>query len=252
VDDCSTTQPVAATWNQSFAAITSIDVVSLRSNIGHQQALAAALSYIAQNTLPRSVVVMDADGEDLPSDVPRLLEAFDSAGEERVVFARRTRRSEGLVFTIFYHLYRIAHRILTGIPVEVGNFSVFPGTRLRGLVSDPALWRHYAATVVHGGIPSTLGPTSRGQRIEGRSRMSFASLVTHGLKAMTVFSDRIAARMLIAGVGMSLLLSTLTAAAFVLSAAFFVLSNRHHDATSTRDDTSAGLIRSVERVWPAG
>lgn len=196
VDDCSTQRPYDLVGSKSLSAIQSIDVLSLTSNIGHQRALAIGLSYIATRRPCRAVIVMDGDGEDLPSDIPRLLLAFEEDGAQRIVFAQRTRRSEGLLFTVFYRLYRVAHRIMTGIRVEVGNFSIVPYASLRKLAVVSETWNHYAAAIVHAKLPSIRIPTVRGRRLAGRSRMDFVSLVGHGLSAMSVFSDKIAARML--------------------------------------------------------
>ena len=196
VDDCSVQPPPDLLGSQELKAIKSVDVLSLTRNIGHQRALAIGLSYIAMQRPCRSVIVMDADGEDLPSDIPRLLAAFEENGEGRIVFAQRTRRSEGVVFTVFYKLYRFAHRLMTGIRVEVGNFSVVPYASLRKLAVVSEMWNHYAAAVVHAKLPTVLVPTVRGRRLAGGSRMDFVSLVGHGLSAMSVFSDKIAVRML--------------------------------------------------------
>ena len=78
---------------------------------------------------------MDADGEDNPADVPRLVAELAAQGGRTIVFAQRIRRSEGFVFTFLYQLYRLAHRVLTGIPVQVGNFSIVPCALLDRLVA---------------------------------------------------------------------------------------------------------------------
>ena len=196
VDDCSVQRPTGVIGAKPLTAIKSVDVLSLTRNIGHQRALAIGLSYIAEQRPCRAVIVMDADGEDLPSDIPGMLDAFEANGETRIVFAQRTRRSEGIAFTVFYRLYRLAHRLMTGIRVEVGNFSIVPYASLRKLAVVSEMWNHYAAAVVHAKLPFVLVPTVRGERLAGRSRMDFVSLVGHGLSAMSVFSDKIAVRML--------------------------------------------------------
>lgn len=196
IDDSSVQPPGTFVDSAHFSAIQSVDILSLKRNIGHQRALAIGLSYIAMQRPCRAVIVMDADGEDLPGDVPRLLDAFEANGGARIVFARRTRRSEGVAFTVFYRLYRLAHRLMTGISVEVGNFSVVPYASLRKLAVVSEMWNHYAAAVVHAKLPRILVPTARGARLAGKSRMDFVSLVGHGVSAMSVFSDKIAVRML--------------------------------------------------------
>lgn len=198
VDD-SSVQPVPANMiSGPLTAITRVDVLRLTRNLGHQRAIAVGLSYIAAKRNHRAVVVMDSDGEDLPSDVPRLLDEMERLADSSVVFAKRIRRSNGPVFALFYWLYRMAHRVLTGIPVRVGNFSAAPMGSVQQLVVSSDLWNHYAAAVVHGRIPTAMIPTHRGRRYSGSSSMDFVALVGHGLSGMSVFADRIGVRLLIA------------------------------------------------------
>ncbi len=151
---------------------------------------------------------MDGDGEDSPADVPRLLDAFEETGAERVVFAERARRSEGIAFRLCYKMFKIVHRLLTGIPVRVGNFSVLPFRSLRRLVVVSDLWNHYAAAVHKARLPLATVPTKRASRLAGKSRMNFVALVIHGLSAVSVFGERVGVRLLVstgALIGLTLL-----------------------------------------------
>jgi glycosyltransferase involved in cell wall biosynthesis len=172
-------------------------VLGLRRNLGHQRAIAVGLAYIREQTPCDCVVVMDADGEDRPSDVPALLAHMDREGRGKIVFAARHRRSDGIVFRLFYFAYRLIHRALTGVAVRVGNFSAVPASCLDSLVVVSETWNHYAAAVFRSRIPYTSIPVVRGMRIAGKSHMDFVSLVTHGLSAMAVFGDTVAVRLLI-------------------------------------------------------
>ena len=110
-------------------AISRIRLVSLARNLGHQRAIAIGLAWVQARLPCSAVVVMDGDGEDAPSDIPRLVAASRENGDRAVVFAQRARRSEGLVFRFANGLYRIAHRLLVGRGIRFGNFSIY------GLVS---------------------------------------------------------------------------------------------------------------------
>jgi hypothetical protein len=147
---------------------------------------------------------MDGDGEDDPADVPRLLERLEEAGQDRIVFAERTQRSESLVFRAFYALYRLLHHALTGRTVRVGNFSAIPRRRLSSLVVVSEIWNHYAAGVIRSGQPHCAIPTRRARRLRGRSTMNFVSLVTHGLSAISVYSDVVGVRLLVLSVLLAL------------------------------------------------
>lgn len=101
VDDGSTVPVPPNLGPNSFLAVESVDVLSLRRNLGHQRAIAVGLSYIEANRPCRAVVVMDGDGEDDPRDVPRLVsECFANQGQ-KIIFAARTRRAESLAFRFF-------------------------------------------------------------------------------------------------------------------------------------------------------
>ena len=213
VDDGSTTSP-PKNLRTLFEAIATVDVLSLRRNLGHQRAIAVGLSYIEANHPQSSVVVMDSDGEDDPRDVPRLIRQCVAHRGEKIVFAARTKRSEGWAFTLFYHLYRAVHFLLTGVRVRVGNFSIVPPHALKRLVSVSELWNHYAAAVHKAKLPLGLMPSERSARLSGPPRMDVVSLVVHGLSAMAVFGDRIGVRLLIVvSAGMVL---TVTALAIVI------------------------------------
>jgi hypothetical protein len=205
VDDGSSEINFLPAKQKCFRSLETIEILPLRRNVGHQRAIAVGLSYLDANQFCQPVVVMDCDGEDNPGDVPRLIAECSAHQDQKIIFAARTRRSESLSFKIFYQLYRLIHFLLTGVQVQVGNFSVIPASALRRLVAVSELWNHYAAAVYKAKLPMALIPARRNCRLEGSSRMSLVALVVHGLSAMAVFGDRIGVRLLIlVSMGMTL------------------------------------------------
>ncbi|MBI4579610.1 MAG: glycosyltransferase [Planctomycetes bacterium] len=196
VDDCSA-EPPPSRFSLEYRALRQVYLLRLRCNLGHQRAIAIGLAYIHDHFQCRSIVIMDGDGEDAPEDIPRLLSRFESCGESHVVFARRARRLETPVFRGFYKAYRLLHWLLTGRSVEVGNFSVLSMDHAASLVGVSELWNHYAASVFKVRLLRQMVPIDRGRRIAGRSKMSFTSLVTHGLSAISVFADTVGVRLLV-------------------------------------------------------
>src|SRR5581483_8602033 len=65
--------------------IDEISVLNLHRNLGHQRAIAVAMSYAAANLKADAVVVMDADGEDPPEQIPTLIDEAQKHGLSRVV-----------------------------------------------------------------------------------------------------------------------------------------------------------------------
>ncbi len=196
VDDGSASVPAELALAAAPAAIDGITVVRLRRNLGHQRAIAVGLAYVFERSDARSIVVMDADGEDEPADVPRLLARMRERGDGAVVFAERARRSESLAFRVFYQFYRFLHLLLVGRAARVGNFSAFPRRALNRLVVVSELWNHFAAAVYRSRIPVDTVPTARGKRYGGRSSMSFIGLVVHGMSALSVYGDVVGVRLL--------------------------------------------------------
>ena len=128
------------------------------------------------------------------------------------MFAARHRRSEALLFQVFYRLFQLLHLLLTGRGIRIGNFSIVPPRALERLVVSSEIWSHYAAAITNTRVPFTAIPTARAKRIAGRSRMNFTALVVHGLSALSLYSHAIGVRLLvIAGVvivaGLGLLLA---------------------------------------------
>ena len=204
VDDGST-QPVPADLVPAApSALARIEVLELRRNLGHQRAIAIGMAHVEEQGDCDAVLVMDGDGEDSPSDVPRLLDHFDRSGREKIVFARRARRSENLTFRVLYRLYILGHRILTGDWVEIGNFSVLGREHVSRLVAVSETWNHYAAAVVKARLPFDTIDTERGRRYAGDSQMNLLALVQHGLSAISVHGDVVGTRLLVAAVGLIL------------------------------------------------
>ena len=198
VDDASTIPPDASSFAlPAFKNIDYVGVIELRRNFGHQRAIALGLSYIVANLECRAVVIMDGDGEDDPFDVPRLIEKCASERYSTMVFARRGKRSEGFLFSVFYQLYKLIYKALTGHQIRFGNFSVVPFDLARRLVVVSEVWNHYAVGALKAKIPYVEVPSARGRRLAGTPKMNFATLVMHGLSAVSVFSEVVGVRLLI-------------------------------------------------------
>ena len=139
IDDHSSNQE---NLNQFQTDKCEIKIVRLLKNMGHQRAIAIGLCYAFDHTDSKWIGVMDADGEDKPED---LFFLYDSAKQEnQSIFAKRSKRSEGLAFRFFYSLYKAIFFLLTGKKISFGNFSIIKRTDLQALVVDSNLWNNYA------------------------------------------------------------------------------------------------------------
>lgn len=194
-------------------SIDSIRVLSLHRNVGHQRAIALGFCHWHKCKYEGPIVVMDADGEDQAEDIPRLLDEASHQKWKDIVFAERKKRSENIVFRMGYHVYRILHLLLTGIPVRFGNFSTLSQQHVKTLIHQSELWNHYAASVIRSKLSYSAISTARGQRLAGKSRMNLSGWVAHGLSALSIYSDIVGTRVLLAsmtGLLMSLIAVVVT------------------------------------------
>ncbi|HEU4598184.1 MAG TPA: glycosyltransferase [Solirubrobacterales bacterium] len=177
------------------------DVTVLRPpfNLGHQRAIVYGL----RKSLPEiadtdRVVTLDADGEDRPEDLPRLLAALEDGEAPRrtVALALRTKRRESFAFKVGYRFFRLMFRALTGTTVRSGNFAAMPGSLAKQVLLHPVFDLSYSSAILALDLPIVYVPCERGERYEGQSKMTYGRLALHGLRMMMPFTDRIAIRAL--------------------------------------------------------
>lgn len=207
----------------AFAEHADVTVLEPPFNLGHQRAIVYALRTILPSIGDDdAVVTLDADGEDRPEDLPRLLAALETEPNARrkVALAQRTKRRESLRFKAMYLLFRILFRALTGATVRSGNFAAMPGPIARRALMHPTFDLSYSSAILALDLPIEFVPCERGERYEGKSKMTYGRLAMHGLRMLMPFTDRIAIRAL--GVFVfSLVLGIMLALAVVVIKLFF-------------------------------
>jgi hypothetical protein len=169
-------------------------IIKLNKNVGHQRAIAIGLNYIVEQ-IPNAVkvVIMDSDGEDKPSSITSMLELLENT-EIDIVVAQRKNRDESLNFKIFYVLYKIVFRLLSGRNIGFGNFMVLKSNAIRRITAMQELWIHLAGCVLSSKLRISSCQLDRGSRYSGQSKMNFVGLVLHGFKAMMVFAEDVLVR----------------------------------------------------------
>ena len=181
--------------------LANVSVVEPPFNLGHQRAIVYGIRTTAPEMSERDLIVtLDADGEDRPEDLPRLLEPLLSEPDDtrRVVLARRTRRSETPTFKALYLSFKLLFRILTGLSVRTGNYAAYRAWLARHVLQHPYFDLCYSSTLVSLNLPISFVPCERGSRYAGQSRMNLQKLLIHGLRMLMPFTDRIAIRALTA------------------------------------------------------
>jgi len=201
IDDCSSSIEKCEKVGQlKYSNIYSVEVVELYRNLGHQRALATGMAYCSTLDPVDYIVVMDSDEEDDPTCIPKLIAACKSTNDIKVIFAERTERSEGVLFKFFYIIYQSLYKMLSGLKISFGNYSVIPWRQLIRVVHIAELWSHYPGSIMKAKIPLASIPTKRGVRSVGTSRMNFSNLVLHAFGGFSVHVEIIATRILLLSV----------------------------------------------------
>eukprot|EP01037_Dinobryon_pediforme_P017524 gene17524-17724_t len=200
VDDGSVRQPVQARLITD-AGLNGV-VLRLKRNWGHQRAIAVGLGYVAEQMPDATCVVMDSDGEDLPSTIRHLLLCLDDENTD-VAVAQRKSRVETIKFKAFYVIYKVLFKVLTGRQISFGNFMAAKPAAVQRLADMQEIGTHIAATVLISKLRIAVCPLDRGPRYAGQSKMNFSGLVLHGFRALMIFAEDVLVRAGLAFIGIA-------------------------------------------------
>jgi len=196
VDDGSVKQPLPID-SLNNAGLEGV-ILKLRRNVGHQRAIAIGLGYVSEHLKPgQRVVVMDSDGEDMPSTIPELLNQLDDEQVD-VVVAQRKSRIETFHFKAFYVVYKAFFGLMTGRSISFGNFMALKAHTVTRLVAMQELSIHVAGAVLASKLRMRGCRLDRGARYAGQSKMNFVGLALHGFKGLMVFAEDVLVRVGIA------------------------------------------------------
>lgn len=184
-------------------------VLTPERHLGHQGALVFGLRSISKEVQDSDfVVTLDCDGEDRPEDIPALLNNLVSRGSDltSVCVAQRKRRHGTLLFRTCVVIFQIGFQLLTGVRIRHGNFIAFRGAFLKQILNNRNFDVCYSTSVAAVAKDYQSVVLDRGARYAGDSKMSFVTLVGHGVAMAMPFSRQLAVRSLVlAGSGIAVL-----------------------------------------------
>jgi hypothetical protein len=85
----------------------------------------------------------------------------------------------------------------TGITVKTGNFSCFKARAIKKVIHHPFFDLCYSSVFLSLKLNLNLVPCERGLRYHGESKMNSIGLISHGIKMLMPFLDRISIRLLV-------------------------------------------------------
>jgi glycosyltransferase involved in cell wall biosynthesis len=187
VDDASLDETILAAENyKKNNPGLSLTILSLGYNMGHQEAIRQGLQCVAASGKTYAgIIVMDSDGEDNPEALHKLIaeDNFD------VVFVERGKRSESWIFKLGYYFYKNIFRLITGRKINFGNYSMISHRVLQSTTRQK--YFHYSGFLSKSRFSIKKIKYDRLKRIDGKSKMSYKSLVFHGLYSLVEYAEEI-------------------------------------------------------------
>ena len=178
---------------KSYENLHSIKILNMKINQGHARCIATGVKYILEKENFDYVIPMDGDGEDRPEEIRELINKIDIANGKPIVGAR-VKRSENLMFKIFYQLHKLFTLTFTGKSIKFGNFTCLPKSTVDKLVNEKATWNSFSGSLRKIERDLETIPSTRGTRYFGPSKMSFFNLLKHSLSIMSVFRTAVLIR----------------------------------------------------------
>jgi polyisoprenyl-phosphate glycosyltransferase len=177
-----------AKLNELAKSDRAVRVLSLSRNFGHQIAITAGLDHVDRRA--DAVLVMDADLENPPALIPRLLAELER-GHDVVMGVRQGERAVGLwkrlASRAFYRLFNL----LSEVPIEPGapEFFVLSRRAREALARMPEQRRFLRGMVAWIGFSRVHVPYAPPARVRGRSKYTFARMVRFASDALYAFAS---------------------------------------------------------------
>ena len=166
------------------AADPRVRAVILSRNFGHEAAIEAGLNAARGD----AVIVMDADLQDGPEILPRLIAAWREGGQ--VVYAVRKGRKEGRALrAAFSGFYRLAGRVMSiDLPRDAGPFSLMDRQVVDVLNTLPEKGRYFPGLRAFAGFTQVPVEAERRERLAGETKYSLVKRTLGGTNAIFSFS----------------------------------------------------------------
>jgi len=161
--------------------------VNLSRNHGHQLALTAGLDLCRGE----KILIIDADLQDPPELLPRMMEVMGSEGAD-VVYGVRSSRSGETAFkrATAHGFYRLLSRATeVDIPLDAGDFRLMSRRALDALLAMPEQARFIRGMVAWIGFKQVPFAYDRQHRFAGESKYPVQKMLRFALDALTGFSS---------------------------------------------------------------
>lgn len=198
VDDGSTDQ----SWRlicQLQAQNPAIKGYKLSRNFGQHPAIFAGLEKATGN----QIVVMDCDLQDVPSEIPKLVEAVERFD---ISLAQRKDRQDSFARRVTSFFFYGFLSYMTGLKQDasVANFGVYKRKVIQSVLSSHESYKYFPTAIQWSGFKSVKVPVSHANRHAGKSNYNLKRLIRLAMDITLAFSDKPLRLALVVGIFLSL------------------------------------------------
>lgn len=162
-----------------------IRVIELSRNFGKEAAASAGLARARGD----AVILMDADLQDPPEQIPRMVEQWRS-GYDMVLMKRDSRAGESWLKRVSAScFYRLLNRISDAeLPVDTGDFRLMSRRVIDAFNELPERNRYLKGMIAWVGMPTITLTFNRDARAAGNTKWNYLKLAQLAMEGITSFS----------------------------------------------------------------
>jgi len=162
-----------------------VKAVRLTRNFGQHPAISAGFSLAAGDAL----VLMDADLQDRPEDLPVLLTKLSPTVD--IVYTAKLEDSESLISRVTSRIYHYVFSRLTrtAIPAKIGTLRVFSRRVLQSLLAYPEYNVLYGPLMFYVGFQFEVVTVNRDARVHGTSGYTFRKRLALAVSSLISYTD---------------------------------------------------------------
>ena len=181
--------------NYKFNNIKSINILTVKENLGSQKIIAVGLNYLKIIKENFFITIMDSDGEDNPDEIERMLK-FADENKDFVITSNRKSRRESIIIKILYKIHLLITFLFSYQWISFGNFSTFNSINIKNILKDRSSWLAHSSSVIKNCKIKRLY-ARRDKRYFDKSKLGLFKLIEHSIRVNAVFSYRVLASSII-------------------------------------------------------
>lgn len=163
-----------------------VKLVKLLRNFGQHAAISAGLKFAKMPW----VVVMDADLQDLPEEIPKLVDAVSNGYD--IALGKRKQRKDPVIKKVLSYIFHQVFRYLTGYTTDhaLGNFGIYSSRVIASFNRLQEQYRGFWLLINWFGYKTIVVDVKHNSRNGGKSSYSLFKRFNLGIESIIAFSDK--------------------------------------------------------------